>query len=92
MEVGGGDGVFAGVEGAAGHLLGGLEDEAGVGLGDGPGAGRVDAGTVSDGGQGAVAGGHLAALDTRSLVHGVGLHEVEGVTAREKENVRQLSP
>lgn len=80
-EVGGGDGVAASGVGVGGDGLGDLEDEATGGLGDGPGAGRVLAGTVGDGGEVAIAGQHLAAGDTVGL-HGVGLEDSEGVTAK----------
>lgn len=72
--------MAAGLGGAGGDLLGDGEDEVLAGLLDGPGAGRVLAGAVGDGGQATVAGQHLGALHTGGL-HGAGLDDSEGVAA-----------
>lgn len=80
-QLAGGDGVLAGLVGAGGDLLADLEDEAAVGLGDGPGAGGLLAGAVGDLGQAAVGDDLGAALLGRGL-HGAGLEEAELVAGR----------
>lgn len=78
-EVRGWDRVRSGLVGAGCDRLGNSESETAVGvLGDGPSAGRIRAGAVSDGGQGAVAAGQLGAGDTRGL-HGAGLEHGERI-------------
>lgn len=80
-QLAGGDGVLAGLVGAGGDLLADLEDEAAVGLGDGPGAGGLLAGAVGDLGQAAVRD-DLGAAVLGLRLHGAGLEEAELVAGR----------